>query len=180
MAVKIRGNTLITAIALFAAMTLFTCATTPGRDGQTRLDIQDSKAMLRWQFERYGGGALALTDLPSKLIVVTFFTTWSDTCFIQIKALSNLFDRDLKKGFMVVGVAMDLEGEDAVDPFVRQLKIRFPVVYADKDILDGNSPFGRVTTVPTSFVFSGDGSLLKVYEKIIPASELERFTETGF
>jgi peroxiredoxin len=166
------------ACAALAAAILLSCAAVPPRDSRAGFGRQDAKAMLRYNFARYGGGTLSLSDFPSKMIVVTFFTTWSDTCFIQVRALSNLFDRDLKKGFMVVGVAMDLEGESAVAPFVRQMKVNFPVAYAGGDLLDGNSPFGRVTTVPSSFVFSGDGRLVKVYERIIPAGELEKLSET--
>ncbi|MFA6035164.1 MAG: TlpA disulfide reductase family protein [Myxococcota bacterium] len=161
--------------AAMAAACVFTAGCAAGQplpQGMRALRDYDVSKMTEYQFERVGGGRLSLSQLPSKLLLVTFFTTWSDVCIIQMKALSNLFERDSHRGFMVVGVAMDLDGALALEPFVRQFRIAFPVVFATEGITSGRSPFGRVPTVPMTFVFA-DGKLKWVYTGLIPASEMD-------
>ncbi|MBI5524955.1 MAG: TlpA family protein disulfide reductase [Deltaproteobacteria bacterium] len=164
------------ALALAVMCAGMTCRGTDGAGAASAVD-GDPAAMWAFRFERLGGGTLTLSELPSKVVIVCFFTTWADAGILQAKALSNLFERESGRGLGVVGVAMDLEKDASVGPFVRQFKIAFPVVFADEAVLKGTSPFGNISTVPASYIFDGEGRLLGVWTGVMPAKELESLME---
>jgi len=164
------------ALALAVMCAGMTCRGTGGT-GAAAASEGNPAAMRAHRFERLGGGTLLLSELPSKVVIVCFFTTWADAGILQAKALSNLFERESGRGLGVVGVAMDLEKEASVAPFVRQFKIAFPVVLADEAVLKGESPFGNIPTVPASFIFDGTGRLLGIWTGVVPAKELDSLME---
>ena len=135
--------------------------------------VGDAAAMLGHRFARLDGGTIAAKELPYKLMVVYFFTTWADAGILQAKAFSNLFERETNRGFKVLGVVLDLEKDASAGPFVKQFKIAFPVAVAGDDIPKGQSPFGTITRVPASYVFDEDGKLLGVWTGVIPAKEMD-------
>ena len=116
-------------------------------------------------------------ELPFKVLVICFFTTWSDAGILQAQAISNIYERHAHKGFKVVGVVMDLEKAASAAPFARQFNIAYPVAIAGDDILGGGSPFGNISKVPASYIFDGDGKLLGVWTGVIPVPELERLLD---
>jgi len=154
------------AVALLGALSLgMTCQPGGGAAGDA--------AMIAHRFARLEGGSIAAKELPFKVLVICFFTTWSDAGILQAKALSNIYERHAQKGFKVIGVVMDLEKAASASPFARQFNIAYPVALAGDDILGGTSPFGNISKVPASYIFDSDGRLLGVWTGVIPAPEME-------
>jgi hypothetical protein len=129
--------------------------------------------MLAWEFARVGGGKLMLGELPARVKVATFFATWAPSCIYQMEALGEVFRRTSSRGFMAVGVGMDIEGELTLAPFAGQFKVPFPLAIAGDAVLRGASPFGRITTVPMSFIFGPDDRLLYIFAGVIPDKRLD-------
>jgi peroxiredoxin len=138
----------------------------------------DAEQMMAWRFDRAGGGKMSLREFSSKLTILTFFTTWAPSSIAQIEALSHNFGKYSARGLMVVGVSMDLNRELTVELFVKQFNVPFPIAYAGDAVFKGTSPFGRITTVPSSFIFDDEGRLVRAFiGLIIPEDELQRLIE---
>ena len=62
---------------------------------------------------------------PGKVVLVNFWATWCQPCKLEIPYLIDLNRKYASKGLVIVGVAMDDEGRQKVEPYVA--KERFAV-----------------------------------------------------
>ncbi|MCI5211724.1 MAG: TlpA family protein disulfide reductase, partial [Candidatus Electrothrix sp. ATG2] len=81
-------------------------------------------------------------------------------CRQEIPSLIQL-QKDLSaKGFSVLGLSLDEGGRETVNKLVKQDKINYPVLMADSEVVSG---FGGVTGIPTSFLVSHEGKMVRTY-----------------
>ena len=98
-------------------------------------------------------GALELSALKGKVVVVEFWATWCGPCRASIPHLNDLNDRWKDKGVVVIGLT-DETPED-VRQFVRKTGIRFAVGAGSLSSFD----YG-VNSIPHVFVIAGDGTVV--------------------
>ena len=58
-------------------------------------------------------------------LVLSFMAAWCGPCIDELPALNKLHKRYKDRGFQIVGISIDLEGPDAMQPIVKKLKIEF-------------------------------------------------------
>lgn len=131
------------------------------------------------------GKDVSLADYQGKVVLVNFWATWCDPCRVEIPWLIDMQAKYGKKGFTVLGVAMDDEGKSVVAPFVakerfevngQQLPMSYPILIGNDD---ASSKFGGILGFPTSFLISRDGKQvvrfqgLKSYDEIAKAIEAQ-------
>ncbi|CAK8721374.1 Thiol-disulfide isomerase or thioredoxin [Candidatus Electrothrix laxa] len=136
------------------------------------------------------GKDISSDDFKGKVLLVTFFATWCPPCRQEIPSLIRL-QKDLSaKGFSVLGLSLDDGDAGIVNDLVEHDNINYPVLMADSDVVSG---FGGVTGIPTSFLVSHDGKMIRSYagyvshdllkqdiEKIIPPeAEKEKEDKKG-
>ena len=106
------------------------------------------------------GQDISSDDFKGKVLLVTFFATWCPPCRQEIPSLIQL-QKDLSaKGFSVLGLSLDEGGSGIVNELVENDNINYPVLMADSDVVSG---FGGVTGIPTSFLVSHDGKMIRTY-----------------
>jgi len=66
-----------------------------------------------------------LSTYKGQVVLIVFWTTWCPGCVDEVPSLIHLQQEYSAKGFTVVAIAVDDEGEESVDSFVK--KQRFPV-----------------------------------------------------
>jgi len=137
----------------------------------------DAAMMMSWRFSRLGGGTIMAGEFPARLTIVTFFTTWAPPCIMQIEELKKFYEEKRDGGLYVIGVVMDTEKELTAEPFRKMFKIKFPLALADDRIFRGESPFGRVSTVPTTFIFGPDREPLAAFIGTVPGSQLKKIVD---
>ena len=98
-------------------------------------------------------GALELSALKGKVVVVEFWATWCRPCRASIPYLNDLHDRWKDKGVVVIGLT-DEPPED-VRQFVRKTGIRYAVGAGSLSSFD----YG-VRSIPHAFVIAGDGTVV--------------------
>src|SRR5262245_54182682 len=71
---------------------------------------------------RLSGGAIDLTSLRGKVVLVNFWATWCPACRTELPMLDRLAASD-RRDFEVIAVATDRD-RSVVAPFVKGLKLR--------------------------------------------------------
>jgi thiol-disulfide isomerase/thioredoxin len=123
---------------------------------------------------RVGGGTVRFSLYRGEVLLVDFFTTWSQASLVAIPGYINLHEKYRKRGLSFIGVAMDDLGETVAAPFVTGLEIPYPVAVATDSLRKGNSPFGEINANPLLVVFDRKGNLRKIFVGRVPMKEVEK------
>ncbi|MBI5630560.1 MAG: TlpA family protein disulfide reductase [Elusimicrobia bacterium] len=105
-----------------------------------------------------GGGMIPLSRLRGKVVLLTFWATWCDSCREEMPLLEALHRRYLPKGFTVAAASMDREGR-AVMGFVAQSNLSFPVLLSDEKTAKAYQVLG----LPTSYLIDRKGRIARRY-----------------
>lgn len=104
------------------------------------------------------GSVHRLSDFRGKVVLLNIWITSCPPCREEMPSMEVLSRRMAEKDFVVLGVSQDEEGRAAVQPFVDQFGITFPV------LLDPRGEVGRkfgVTGYPETFIIDKDGTVLE-------------------
>ena len=131
-----------------------------------------------------GGALYASTDMPAfalpdvtegktvdsrqysgKVLLVVFFAAWCPPCMEEVPGLIDLQKEFAREGFSVIGLSVDENGPLIVNTMVKRKGINYPVVMADSKTIRG---FGGVYGIPTSFLVSRKGVIVKKYSGLVP------------
>lgn len=107
-----------------------------------------------------GGEPLNSEDFKGKVVVVDFWATWCVPCKMEIPEFNKIRAKYKDQGVEFLGVTFDASKIDAVQPFMKELEIQYPVGMAT-DLIDVG--FGGHGGYPTTFLVGKDW---KVYRKI--------------
>jgi hypothetical protein len=69
----------------------------------------------------------------------------------------EVYGRCKGKGLEIVGVSLDRQGFTVVTPFVQRMKIGYPVVVGDNDLV---AAYGNFKAIPTTFVVDRKGNIV--------------------
>jgi len=125
-----------------------------------------------------------LGQYKGKVVLVNFWATWCDPCYIEIPWLIEMQQKYEAKGFTVLGISMDEEGQSAVAPFLakerfnvngQRLPMNYPIVIGNDEVAD---KFGGLLGYPTSFLISRDGKIVKKVQGLISYEELTKAIES--
>ena len=122
---------------------------------------------------RVGGGTVRLDKYRGQVLMLDFFTTWSQASMLSIPGYSALYQRYQARGLRVVGVALDDLGETIVAPYKSGMEIPYPIALATKSIRRGDSPFGEIEANPLLFIFDRQGNLRKMFIGHVPLDKVE-------
>jgi cytochrome c biogenesis protein CcmG/thiol:disulfide interchange protein DsbE len=79
------------------------------------------------------GKAVKLSSLKGKVVLLDFWATWCAGCKVEIPWFIE-FDKAYRaQGLSALGVAMDDEGWQKVEPYLKQHPISYPVVSGSLD-----------------------------------------------
>lgn len=119
----------------------------------------------------------AAANLAGRVVLVNFFATWCFPCVAELPTLEAL-QRDYgPRGLQVVGVGMDLEGAQVLAPFAEHYELRYPVLVADERILSGQSVFGAIVALPTSFILDRQGRVVAAWQGVAGHEDVARAIE---
>ncbi|GED30905.1 MULTISPECIES: thiol-disulfide oxidoreductase ResA [Brevibacillus] len=121
--------------------------------------VKVGKAAPNFSLQQLNGPDMALSDLKGKGVVLNFWGTWCEPCKKELPALQQQYDQFKDKGLVVVGVNIG-ESTVAVEPFVKQFGVNFPI------LLDSQSQITklyRIGPIPTTFFISPDGDVEEIF-----------------
>ncbi|HUL34054.1 MAG TPA: TlpA disulfide reductase family protein [Candidatus Eisenbacteria bacterium] len=130
------------------------------------------------------GKDVNLADYKGKVVFVNFWATWCDPCRVEIPWLIGMQNKYGPKGFTVLGIAMDEEGQSAVAPFIekerfdvdgQQLPMNYPILLGTDEAAD---KFGGILGYPSSFLISRDGKIVTKFQGLKSEDELTKAVES--
>jgi cytochrome c biogenesis protein CcmG/thiol:disulfide interchange protein DsbE len=135
-------------------------------------------------FKDLDGKDVPLNSYRGQVVLVNFWATWCDPCYIEIPWLIEMQQKYGTRGFTVLGIAMDEEGKSAVVPFLakerfnvngQKLPMNYPIVLGNDDIA---TKFGGLLGYPTTFLISKDGKEIKKIQGLISYEEMTKAIES--
>ncbi len=147
-------------------------------------DAPDIKSAPEVAFKDLDGKTATLDQYKGKVVLVNFWATWCDPCYIEIPWLIEMQQKYEARGFTVLGVSMDEDGKSAVAPFLakerfnvngQKLPMNYPIVIGSDEVAD---KFGGLLGYPTSFLISKDGKIVKKVQGLISYEELTKAIES--
>mgnify|MGYP006273597653 FL=1 len=157
----------------------------PALSGADSLDIsaegEASRPVPDITVTTLSGASIPLSEQRGRVLLLNFWATWCAPCREEIPDLIDLHQEMKADGVMVIGVALDQEGESVVAPFVEQQSIPYPIVIdAGRQV---ESHFGPIYALPTTVVVGPDGMIRRRITGLFPVdamrSRLEEMVATG-
>ena len=102
-------------------------------------------------------------------LIVSFMAAWCGPCIDELPALNSLYRKYSDQGLNVIGISIDLEGADAMQPVISKLKIDFPVYWFGEKAI----PKFNLTRIPL-LLFIKQG---RVVERI-PGRRPEKYLDS--
>lgn len=103
------------------------------------------------------GKAVRLSNYRGRVVFVNLWTTWCEPCRVEMPSMEGLHRRLSGDDFVMLAVSADADGREVVEPFVRELKLTFPVLLdPDGDVVGRY----RVTGYPETFIIDRDGRVV--------------------
>jgi len=144
----------------------------------------DGKPAPQVEFKDLEGHAVTLAKYKGTVVLVDFWATWCEPCYVEIPWLIEMQQKYAAKGFTVLGVSMDEDGKGAVVPFLtkerftvngQKLPMNYPIVLGNDEIAD---KFGGLLGYPTGFLISRDGKVIKKFQGLTSFDDIAKAIES--
>lgn len=109
---------------------------------------------LSYRFKRLNGGYSTLEEYDNEIILLYFFTSYCIPCILDFNFIEQNANFLSENKVTIIGIGMDYNQETTLKPFVTYNKIKFPVMVADKNIMNGDWSFGKIIAVPSIIVIN--------------------------
>lgn len=102
------------------------------------------------------GDLVRLTDFRGNVVLLNVFATWCRPCRDEMPSLEALFQTYRSRGFVVLGVSTDTNGEKVLPPFIKDYALTFPIVVdMDQQV---SQQYG-VRGIPATFLLDQHGRI---------------------
>ena len=122
------------------------------------------------------------TAYKGQVVYIDFFATWCSGCTDEVPSLIRFQQKFGDKGFKVVALAIDDQGEESVASFVKrqfdvdgaQTAINFPVMMGSMEIAQ---KAGFEGGLPSGVIVNRDGKEVKIIRGVVKEAALEKAIE---
>ena len=134
-------------------------------------------------FKDLDGKDVPLNQYKGKVVLVNFWATWCEPCQIEIPWLIEMQQKYSSKGFTILGVDVDDEGNNVVSAYTakerfnvngEKLPMNYPILRGNDAVAD---KFGGLLGYPTSFLISRDGKIVKKVQGLVDYEEIKNAIE---
>ncbi len=159
-------------------------ATGPAKYTEQATARIDGKPAPEVTFKDLDGKDVTLAQYKGTVVLVDFWATWCEPCYVEIPWLIEMQQKYAAKGFTVVGVSMDEDGKSAVVPFLakerfnvngQKLPMNYPIVLGSDEIAD---KFGGLLGYPTGFLINRDGKVVKKFQGLTSFDDIAKAIES--
>lgn len=124
----------------------------------------------RYDFITLTGEKYQWNQFKGELIIVNYFAKWCAPCLREMPEL-NALSENLPNHTRLFAIDYDMQSAESISEMAKQFDIRVPLIIPDeKTIL----PFGRPSTLPTTFIVDEHGTVLRTLQGEVTAAGLRR------
>ncbi|MGD0445119.1 MAG: TlpA disulfide reductase family protein [Edaphobacter sp.] len=131
--------------------------------------VDQRRAMPELAMKELDGGMWRMSEHRGQVVLVNYWATWCGPCWEETPGLIRLSRELGTKGLAVVGVAMDVGGEEKVRQFVKEFRVPYPVVMQEKA---SQMEYG-LEGVPTTVLVDRNGLIAKSYVGAVTQADFE-------
>jgi cytochrome c biogenesis protein CcmG/thiol:disulfide interchange protein DsbE len=121
--------------------------------------VKDRKPVADLMLPQLNGGAWRLSDHRGQVVLINYWASWCAPCRQETPGLIDLARDYRYKGLSIVGVSMDEGGKPAVQSFLSEFHVPYPVLMPD--FTTPAAP--AVEALPTTVLVDRDGRAAKSY-----------------
>ena len=110
-----------------------------------------------------------LINARNNKVVLTFMAAWCGPCIDELPVLNKLYHKYKAQGLKLVGISIDLNGPQAMQPIIDKLKVGFPVYWYGESAVQKFSIFA----IPMIFLVK-DGRIVEKLPGRRPGKELDK------
>ena len=123
---------------------------------------QSTQALFAANFPNENGRPQALKQYAGKIVVLNFWASWCEPCREEMPELSELHTAYKNRNLVVLGMA--IEDVAAINDFLKETKVSYPLFAADMQGMEIASNLGNDKGVlPFTVIIKADGSVAKTY-----------------
>ena len=103
------------------------------------------------------GRPVRLSQLRGQVVLVNFWATWCHPCRLEMPSMNALYQEYQQKGFIILAITSDANGQTSVPPFIENYGLTFPI------LLDPENVVGiqlHVDSIPTSYLLDKRGDIV--------------------
>jgi len=105
------------------------------------------------------GKTVRLTDLREKVVLINFWATWCDPYRAEMPSMHALYQDYRDKGFEILAISIDAQGQDVVAPFVEAYGLTFPILLDPGDVVSTRL---QMRGIPTSYLLDKQGRIASI------------------
>lgn len=90
-----------------------------------------------------------------KIVVLNFFATWCPPCRMEIPDLVAVRKEAAAKDVVIIGLSVD-EDPDTLPPFLKKLKVDYPVFLAGEDLVQAFN----ISSIPHNVFYGPSGKVM--------------------
>ncbi|MBM7116566.1 TlpA family protein disulfide reductase [[Archangium] primigenium] len=104
-------------------------------------------------------------ELPGRVVLVSFFATWSFPSLAQLPTLEALQKELGPQGLRVVLVGLDLDGPRTLAPFAQDYApAGVPLLVSNPALQQGQSAYGLIPALPATFLLDKEGRVAGAWQ----------------
>jgi cytochrome c biogenesis protein CcmG/thiol:disulfide interchange protein DsbE len=121
--------------------------------------VKDRKPVADLVLPQLNGGSWRLSDHRGQVVLINYWASWCAPCRQETPGLIDLARDYRYKGLSIVGVSMDEGGKTAVQSFLSEFHVPYPVLMPDLAL----PSVPAVDALPTTVLVDRDGRAAKSY-----------------
>jgi cytochrome c biogenesis protein CcmG/thiol:disulfide interchange protein DsbE len=134
-------------------------------------EVRPSKVAPDFTLKDANGKRLSLADFKGKVLLLNFWATWCGPCKTEIPWFIDFEEKYKAQGFTVLGVSMDEDGWKAINPYVAEQNINYPIVLANEEM---NRIYGGIEALPTTLLIGRDGKVAFIHSGLVSRAVYEK------